>query len=77
MHSRGRVIEARGGPRERYGHSQVCRKKKDWECLEPVKSKGRDQGEGEMLGLEGCCRKAWLQSCLSREIKGPSLDLRQ
>lgn len=73
----GSVIEARGGPRERYGHSQVGRKKKGWESLEPVESKGRDQGEGEVLSLEGRCRKAWLQSCLSREIKGPSLDLRQ
>ena len=37
----------------------------------------RALGEEGVLGLEGCCKKAWLPSCLSRELKEPLLDLRQ
>lgn len=70
-------IGKRRTQRERYGCPELWGVRKGRKRLESVESKGRDQGEGEMLGLEGCCIKVWLQSCLRGEIKGPSPDLRQ
>lgn len=67
----------RRAERERDGCSGVWEMRKGRESLESVSSKGKAQGKGRRLGLEGCYKKTWLQSCLSREIKGPWLDLRQ